>query len=180
MQFSPSNQHGNRHSTPVRRCTDDGLWLTTLGGGASAEVNMSNKTMLCAGLLAVWKRPFEWPQRADCCQFSLPPLTRQPEILNLDSCQSRPAGSGRNRVSIIPMRRGFIDAHPHSPALSIQSIFSFLGTWSRSDLDVHGPVLCGTATCCTIGIHGASSCYLVDGLSMRSQIVDGALEQALL
>jgi hypothetical protein len=56
---------------------------------------MSNKTMLCAGLLAVWKRPFEWPQRADCCQFSLPPLTRQPEILNLDSCQSRPAGSGR-------------------------------------------------------------------------------------
>ena len=56
---------------------------------------MSNKTMLCAGLLTVWKRPFEWPQRADCCQFSLPPLMRQPEILNLDSCQSRPAGSGR-------------------------------------------------------------------------------------
>jgi hypothetical protein len=129
MQFSPSNQHGNRHSTPVRRCTDDGLWLTTLGGGASAEVNMSNKTMLCAGLLAVWKRPFEWPQRADCCQFSLPPLTRQPEILNLDSCQSRPAGSVKGwrtpvRASVgVPGWRGVEDGRP--PTLNMSRLLQY-------------------------------------------------------
>src|SRR5258708_1298651 len=89
MQFSPSNQHGNRHSAPGRWCTDDGLWLTSVGGGASAEVNIASLSAISSAdrnIRAEWG--YTLPSHAkmfDCrsvgviparCAFLGPPALR--------------------------------------------------------------------------------------------------------